>query len=128
MTLDAFKFLFLVVQAAWYTVHTEFVSCHTNGTARRGARAFCVACRRRMCYADTCCQFGGETTWDRCPWLGGEQDAFPLPLITVLGENLVCLRRDINIVMRGEGEQQKKRCVAKKQRECKAVFVIIRSV
>ena len=34
----------------------------------------------------------------------------PLPLITMLGENLVCLRRDINIVMRGEGEQQKKKC------------------
>ena len=49
---DALKFLFLAVQAAGYTVHAEFVQCHTNGTARRGARAFCVACRRRMCYAD----------------------------------------------------------------------------
>ena len=49
---DALKSLFLAVQAAGYTVHAEFVPCHTNGTARRGARAFCVACRRRMCYAD----------------------------------------------------------------------------
>ena len=49
---DALKFLFLAVQAAGYTVHAEFVLSHTNGTARRGARAFCVACRRRMCYAD----------------------------------------------------------------------------
>ena len=49
---DALKFLFLAVQAAGYTVHAKFVRCHTNGTARRGARAFCVACRRRMCYAD----------------------------------------------------------------------------
>ena len=35
-----------------YIVHAEVVQCHTNGTARTGARAFCVACRCRMCYAD----------------------------------------------------------------------------
>ena len=37
---------------ARYIVHAEFVQCHRIGTARRGARAFCVACRRRTCYAD----------------------------------------------------------------------------
>ena len=42
----------LRLAGARYIVHAEFVHCHTNGTARRGARAFCVACRRRMCYAD----------------------------------------------------------------------------
>ena len=43
----------LGLTGARYIVHAEFVQCHTNGTARRGARAFCVACGCRMCYADS---------------------------------------------------------------------------
>ena len=34
----------------------------------------------------------------------------PFPSLQCWGENLVCLRRDINIGMRGEGEQQKNVC------------------